>query len=309
VSEYDVVVVGSGPAGLAAGLRLQRHGRRVVVLERESFGGTLPKIGHVDDYPGLADVTGADLSGAMLDQAHQSGLRIELDEVRGIESFSSSQWLECSGGTGYTTSLVIAATGVRPRPLGVPGEAELIGQGVMDCPVCDAGFFRGGVVAVCGAGDAAISEALYLSSVAGRVYLLVPEDALAATAAMAARVAAAENVEIRCGVAVEAILGTGRVEALSVRHATSRQAERLPVDGVVARASFEPNTGWLASVGVLDERGYVCTDASLEAERPFLLVAGDVRRGAVQTIAAAVGAGTSAAERAVQLLDAQDALA
>ena len=198
--DSDVVIIGGGPAGLAAGLYLSRAKRRVVLLEKETFGGPMVNYELIENYPGFsAGIAGAKLASEMVDQATKYGLQIEQAEVTGIELFSSCRSVECSTGKSYTTLAVIIAGGSRPRKLGVPGEKELQGKGMFHCAFCDGGQFTGKVVAVCGGGDAGISEALYMTKLASKVILLEFKPALTASAILQERARTNPKMEIHCG--------------------------------------------------------------------------------------------------------------
>jgi thioredoxin reductase (NADPH) len=156
--DWDVVIIGGGPAGLSAGLYLGRANLRTVLLEKESFGGYITNVELIENYPGFAEgVSGAQLASEMVLQATKYGLKLEQTEVTGIELFSSSKWVACADGNGYTTGIVIIAGGSRLKKLGVPGEASLAGKGVFSCALCDGGKFVDRVVVVCGGGDAGVN--------------------------------------------------------------------------------------------------------------------------------------------------------
>lgn len=301
--DYDAVIVGGGPAGLAAGLYLSRAKRRAVLIERDLFGGNLKNIEWVENYPGYAEgVSGAQLASEMVKQATRYGLQIEQGEVTGIEFFSSCRWVGCADGQGFTTAVVIIAAGARPRKLGVPGEDTLAGKGVFSCALCDGGHFLDRTVVVCGSGDSAVTEALYLTNLAAKVVLLARGPALKATAVLQERARTNPKLEIRCGSRVEAILGDGRVESIECFETESGLVCTLPADGVLVRVGVEPNTSYLDSVVAVDEGGQILVDARMETETPFILAAGDIRSGSPRQIVTAASDGAVAAIRAEALL-------
>jgi thioredoxin reductase (NADPH) len=303
VFDYDVVIVGGGPAGLAAGLHLSRAGHRTLLLEKELFGGNLKNVDLVEDYPELpAGTTGAQLSSEMAEQAAASGLRLQQAEVTGIEVFSSTRWVACGDGSGYSAAVVIVAAGSHFKKLGVPGEELLLGRGVIDCTPCDAGFFKDRAVAVCGSGDHALADALYLAKLAARVTVLTRSPDVPADAARREAALTHPRIEVRYGADVEAILGTDRVEGVAFTDATTGRRETLQVDGVVVRVGSEPSTDFLADVVDLDSEGQVVTGTGLDTSTPGVLAAGDVRRGSRARVVAAVQDGTAAAVRARELL-------
>jgi thioredoxin reductase (NADPH) len=301
--DYDVVIVGGGPAGLTAGLFLSRAGRRALLLERGTYGGSLGDVDVVEDYPGLSgEVTGAQLGAAMAEQAAAAGLELQQAEVTGIELFSRGRWVVRDDGRSHSAGVVVLAAGTRFRKLGVPGEERLRGRGVIDCTPCDAGLFRGRTVAVCGSDDHALADALHLARLAERVQVLARSPTLLAGRLLRDRAAAQPRIAVRCGVRVEEILGAERVEGLMLTDVATGAGERMTVDGVVVRVGSEPNTDAVADALDLDAGGRVVVNGALETSTPFVLAAGDVRAGSRPRIAAAAGDGAAAAMRAEELL-------
>jgi thioredoxin reductase (NADPH) len=303
VFDRDVVIIGGGPAGLTAGLYLGRANRRVLLLDKDAPGGYIRNIALIENYPGFPDgVPGAQLAAGMVEQARRYGLEAEIAEVTGLEVFSGTRYVGCSRGQGFTTGVVIIAGGSKNKKLGVPGEAELAGRGVFECAFCDGGHYADKVVAVCGGGDSGVSEALYMAKIATKVVLIEALPALTAAGVLQDRVKAAPNIEVRCGLRVEAISGTEKVEAIEVA-ADGGGKETIKTDGVLVHIGLEPDTGYLEGVVPLDERGQVIVNGDMETEAPYVLAAGDVRSGSPRQVAAAVGDGAIAgitAERFLQ---------
>jgi thioredoxin reductase (NADPH) len=299
--DWDCVIIGGGPAGLAAGLYLSRANRRTLLLDKDTAGGYIRNIELIENYPGFTDgVSGAKLAAEMVNQAVKYGLKIETAEVTGLEIFSGTRWVGCSRGQGYTTNIVIIAGGSKNKKLGVPGEAELLGKGVFECALCDGGHFAGKVVAVCGGGDAGVTEALYMAKIAAKVIIIEAMPALTATAVLQDRVKAESKIEVRCGVKVEAITGKDTVEAVEL--AAGKQKETLQTDGVLVHIGLDPNTGYLEGTVPLDERGQVIVNERMESETPYILAAGDIRSGSPRQVVTAVGDGAIAAITAQRLL-------
>ena len=204
--DWDVIIIGGGPAGLTAGLYLGRAKRRTLLLDKDSFGGYIKNVELIENYPGFADgIAGPQLASEMVNQAAKYGLRMETAEVTGIELFSNCRWVACTGGQGYTTSIVIIAGGSQHKKLGVPGEGSLKGKGVFNCGFCDGGHYTDQVVAVCGGGDAGVTEALYMAKIASKVILIEAEPELTAAAVLQERASANPKLEIFCGMRVRAI--------------------------------------------------------------------------------------------------------
>ncbi|HJX12941.1 MAG TPA: FAD-dependent oxidoreductase [Dehalococcoidales bacterium] len=301
--DWDAVIIGGGPAGLAAGLYLSRARRRTLLLDKDAVGGYIRNIELVENYPGYSGgVAGAKLATEMVSQAVKFGLETETAEVTGLEVFSGTRWVGCSRGQGFTTNVVIIAGGSRNKKLGVPGEDDLAGKGVFSCAFCDGGHFADKVVAVCGGGDAGVTEALYMAKIASRVILIEAMPGLTATAVLREKVDADPRIEVRCGVRVEAITGDGKVEAVELRDAADNKKEKLRVDGVLVHIGLEPETGYLDGVVPLDAQGQIIVNEKMETEVPFILAAGDIRSGSPRQIVTAVGDGAIAAITAERLL-------
>jgi thioredoxin reductase (NADPH) len=294
--DYDVVIVGSGPAGLSAGLHLSRAGHRALILEKELYGGNLQHTGQIDDYPAYPNgISGAQLAGQMLDEATASGVTLEQGQVSGVETFSKSRWVACSDGRGFSCGVVILACGTHYTRLGLANEEKLRGRGVVDCTPCDAGFFVDRDVVVYGSTNHALRDALYLAELGARVTLLSPDDDGQIRDL---------RFKIHHGVRLDAIVGSDRVEGVRYSVLANGTQEYVPASGVLIRVGSEPSSDGLADVVELDAMRHVITNAQLETSAAYILACGDVRGGAQQTIAAAVREGARAAARARELLSA-----
>lgn len=300
--DWDAVIIGGGPAGLTAGLYLGRAGRRTLLLTKDTPGGYLPNIEAIENYPGFSEgVAGAKLATEMVAQAKKYGLEIESGEVSALELFSGTRVVVCDDGRSYTAGAIIIAGGSKNRKLGVPGEAELLGKGVFECAMCDGGKFAGKTVAVCGGGDAGLTEALYMARIAAKVTVIEFLPELTASAVLRDRVKENDKITVLTGAKVEAIEGGDKVEGITVSKDGKR--ETLAVDGVLVHIGLEPETGWLEGIVPLDEQGYVTVGVDMATEEAGVYAAGDIRSGSPRQVVAAVGDGAIAAITANRALE------
>ena len=301
--DYDAIIIGSGPGGLTAGIYLGRAKYRVLIIEKDAFGGQLNWINLIENYPGFVEgLAGPQLAAEMLGQAMKYGVEVEQGEVTGIDSRPDQRVVTLSDGRTYTCGVIIVAGGSRPKNMGVPGEEALQGKGLIHCALCDGGQFAGKAVAVCGGGDAGISEALYLSNLPARVVLIEAMPELTATAVLQESLRADERVEVRCGTRVVRIVGQEKVEALEVVDTQGGQRQTLAVDGVLVRVGIEPNTGYLKNTLPLDDQGLITVNSGFETEMKYVFAAGDIRNGSPRQVVTATGDGAAAAITAQMLL-------
>lgn len=298
---YDVVVIGGGPAGYTAAKYAADAGLSVVVLEKLSAGGQMALTDKIDNYPGFPDgIDGFTLGEEMQIAAEKAGAETVLAQVNALHLTEHPKRLETSEGD-FFGKTVILATGANPRLLGIPKEQELTGKGVHYCAHCDGHFYRSKTVAVVGGGNSAVADALILSRLAKKVYLLHRRDSLRAARAYTKALENADNVEFLWDTTVEALLHQDRLTGISAKNQKTGQTSQLPVDGLFVSIGRTPATS-LAQDLELDENGYILADETTKTSLPGVFAAGDVRAKALRQIVTATADGAVAAHMAQEYL-------
>ena len=301
--QFDVIIVGGGPAGLAAGLYAARMNLRAVLVERGPVGGQLLNTELIEDYPGFESVLGSDLAVKMGDHARKFGL--DTREFQGVSEVDvapdGAKVVHMDDGSVLTAPALIMAAGGLPRHLEVPGEVEFAGRGVSYCAVCDGAFFRGQELAVVGGGDAALEEGDFLTRYASKVYLIHRRDQFRAQPILQERARANPKIEFILDAQVRSIEGDQKVQR--VRYVQRGGEKELPVGGVFIFVGFVPNSDLLKAHADHDAAGYLLTDRNMQTSIEGLWAVGDVRAQLTKQIATAVGDGTTAAVAASQYIE------
>lgn len=301
MSEYDVIILGAGPAGLTAAIYTARAKLKTLVLEGNLPGGNAALADRVDNYPGFPfGIQGTELMSNFQRQAERFGAEILLEEAVAIEDLGEKKRIKTVSGE-YKSKAVIIAVGAKRRKLMIPGEEEFLGRGVSYCATCDGPFFKGAPVAVVGGGDAAINEALYLSGIASKVYLIHRREQFRANQTALEKAMQNSNIEILTNKIITAITGEELMKELMIEDVMSYKKFKLAVEGLFV------SIGLIAAgeniVGFPDTRnGYVISNAKLETSIPGVFVAGDIREKNSRQIATAVGDGTQAAMSVCEFL-------
>lgn len=308
VFDYDVVIVGAGPAGMTAALYSGRAMLRTVVLEKGIPGGELLNTEVIEDYTGFERILGRELAERFENHAKKFGAEFRTANVMTVKKVDEEMF-ETTTDTGdvYRSPVVILTAGGTPVKLGISGELEYAGKGVSYCAVCDGAFFRNQTIAVVGGGDAATEEADYLTRYAEKVYLIHRRDQLRASRLLRHRVMDNPKIEMILDTVVEEIHGDqqGLVEKLSLRNVRTGERSELPVTGVFVFVGFRPNTGVIEGHVDHDPQGYLITNDRMETSIPGLFAAGDVRSQLTRQITTAVGDATTAAIAADKYLTAR----
>lgn len=301
---YDIIIIGSGPAGLSAAIYAQRACLDTIVIEKNGIsGGQVLNTWEVDNYPGFPGVTGFELSRQFREHANKLGARVVQDEVVQVELSGNVKKVVCEEET-YEARCVILASGAHHRTLEVPGEEELRGAGVSYCATCDGAFFRGRTVAVVGGGDAALEDAIFLARMCEKVYIVHRRDKLRGAKRLQERLQALENIEFVWNSETAAIEGDGQVEALRLRQTKTGEEKRLDVDGVFIAVGIAPESELYAGQLELDEQGYIRADESGQTSVPGVFAAGDVRTKALRQILTAASDGANCVASAERYLQA-----
>ena len=301
---YDIIIIGSGPAGLSAAIYAQRACLDTIVIEKNGIsGGQVLNTWEVDNYPGFPGVTGFELSRQFREHANKLGARVVQDEVVQVELSGNVKKVVCEEET-YEARCVILASGAHHRTLEVPGEEELRGAGVSYCATCDGAFFRGRTVAVVGGGDAALEDAIFLARMCEKVYIVHRRDKLRGAKRLQERLQALENIEFVWNSETVAIEGNAQVEALRLRQTKTGEERLLDVDGVFIAVGIAPESELYAGQLELDEQGYIRADESGQTSVPGVFAAGDVRTKALRQILTAASDGANCVASAERYLQA-----
>jgi len=293
--DYELVIIGGGPAGLTAGLYAARAGLNVVLIEKVVPGGQVIVSDWIENYPGFPEgLSGPDLVQKMTEQVKQFDLNIESNEVVSVDLSEPVKKITLNDRT-ITTHTIIIATGASPKKLGVPGEDTFYGKGISSCATCDGPFFKDCIVAAVGGGDTAVQESLFLTKFAKKVYLIHRRDKLRAAAILQKRALANEKIETIWDSALTYISGLTNVENITVQNVKTGDKTQLSVDGCFIWVGTIPNTKFLADSVKLDEHGFIIAGLNMETSVSGVFSAGDVRNTPLRQIATAVGDGAIAA--------------
>ena len=300
---YDVVILGSGPAGLSAAVYAKRAVLDTVVVDKSPIsGGQINTTYEVDNYLGLPGIDGYELAMKFKDHADKYNTEMITAEVRRVIDRGDSKVVELSDGTELETRTVIIATGAKHRKLGVPGEEQLTGAGVSYCATCDGAFFRDKTVAVVGGGDVAIEDAIFLARGCKQVYVIHRRDELRGAKILQDALMALPNVTMVWDTVVRLIDGNDRVESLEIEQVKTGETKLLDVDGIFIAVGIEPESEPFLDLGITDESGYIAADETGVTRVPGIFAAGDVRTKQLRQIVNSVSDGANCAVSAEKYL-------
>jgi len=299
---YEVIIIGSGPAGLSAAIYASRAGLSPLLLTGRAIGGRAATTDRIENYPGFPEgIAGPELTRLMQEQAERFVAQVVFDEVTAVD-FSAHPFKVKTYGKEYAAKALIVATGVSPRRLGVPGEEEFIGRGISFCATCDGPFYKDKSVVVVGGGNSAVEEALFLTRFASKVYIVHRRDRLRADRILQARAESNERIKFVWNSVVTEILGDAKVIGVRLKDVKTGKESVLEADGVFVYIGSVPNTQLFAGQLELDEQGYIVTDERQRTSVRGVFAAGDVQERVLQQVATAVGSGAKAAMEAERFI-------
>jgi thioredoxin reductase (NADPH) len=300
--EYDVIIIGGGPAGLSAGIYSSRSRLRTLLIEKGIFGGLIANAELVENYPGFPEgISGFDIGERMSQQASKFGLETLSAEVTGVDLLKDIKVVSTTEGI-FSAKAVIIASGAERRRLGVQGEDIFINRGVSYCATCDGALFKDHVVAVAGGGDSAVEEALFLTRFASKVIIIHRRNQLRASKMAQERALSHKKIELMWDTVIEEIKGNNKVSEIVVRNVKTGETSQIAVDGIFVYVGQIPNTCFLKGKVPLDKEGYIITDDRMETQVKGVYAAGDIRRNSPRQVITAASDGATAAISAEKFL-------
>ena len=297
----DIAIIGGGPAGLAAGLYAVRGGASVRLLEEMFTGGQIVKTHSIENYPGISDgPDGYGLAARFEEHATKAGVNVEYVGVASLSLTDEKKEITLSSGETFEAKAVILCMGASPRALGIPGERELLSHGISYCATCDGAFYRGKTATVIGGGDTAISDAIYLSKLCQKVYVVHRRDSLRASAVLANAALKTENIEFVWNSVPEAFLGEGKLNAIRLRNTVTNEVTDLMTDGAFVAVGIVPKTELVEGQIKLAPNGSIETNERMETSVKGVFAAGDIRNTPLRQVVTACADGAIAATYAIE---------
>lgn len=297
---YDIIIIGGGPAGLTAALYACRANKKVLVLEKETFGGQITFSPKVENIPGFISLTGNEFAEKLVEQVLEQGADVESCEALEIKDGETKTVVTDDGE--FESKAVIIATGAKHRMLGIDGEEKYVGEGISFCAVCDGAFYKGKTVAVVGGGNSALQEAILLSDLAEKVYVVQNLDFLTGEKKLSEQLEKLDNVEIITGVTVDSFVGETALEGIVIKHSDGEKTE-LKIDGLFIAIGLIPQNEIFSNVIELDDRGYAAIGEDCLSKTNGVFVAGDCRTKKIRQVTTAAADGAIAALAACDYVD------
>lgn len=295
---YDLVIIGSGPAGMSAAVYASRSGLKTIILDGGAPGGKLNLTAEIENYPGHKNVTGPELAYDMFEHAQHFGATYEFGMVQDIKDLGDTKVVVTGEGE-FETKAVLIATGTKEKPMGIPGEEEMTGRGVSYCAVCDGAFFSKEEIAVIGGGNSALEEAMYLTKFASKVHLIVRRDVFRADKIVQDKLNENEKIEVhflKKPVEIEIDQEKNKVSGLVIEDSNTKEKSLLKVTGIFPFVGAIPVTEFATHLGILDEYGYVVTNEDMATTCKGIYGAGDVRKKFLRQVVTATNDGAIAAQ-------------
>lgn len=307
MNDYDILVVGAGPAGLTASIYAQRAGYCTLVLEEYVYGGQLVNTPEVENYPAVGKISGAELGINLYNQAVEQGATVQFDGIVSAKLTGEIKEISTQSGAHYTAGAIIVANGAKRRKLGIPGEESYVGKGVSYCATCDGGFYKGKTTVVIGGGNTAVEDAIYLANICKRVYLVHRRDAFRASPVLVNALAKRDNIVVCYDTEPLEILSTSdgqRVASLTVKDKKTGARGSIATDGVFIAVGLVPDNGVFAPALALDKVGYIVAGEDTRTNIAGVFAAGDTRTKSLRQIVTAASDGAIAAFEAGNYLQA-----
>lgn len=309
MKKYDLIIIGAGPAGLAAGLYAGRARINTLIIEKQKNGGQIVITSEIENYPGcLEEETGPSLIDRMVAQTQKFGVDHVFDTVTDVQLEGEVKKVVCMHEE-YEAKAVIIASGAHPVPIGCPGERELSGKGVSYCATCDAAFFEDFEVYVVGGGDSAVEEAMYLTKFARKVTLIHRRDELRAAKSIQEKAFANPKLDFMWDTVVQEIKGDGLVESMTVKNVKTGETKEIVADeedgtfGIFVFIGFKPNSELFKGKVAMNEGGYILTDDDMKTDIPGVFAAGDIRKKSLRQVVTAAADGAVAAVQAGKYIE------
>ncbi len=301
--DYDLAIIGGGPAGLTAGIYAARAKLNVVLFEKLVPGGQIIITDWIENYPGFPEgISGTDLADKMVEQAKRLGLKIENNEVISVDFSQQVKKIILDNGE-VKSHAVIIASGAHPRKINVPGEDFFYGRGISSCATCDGPFYRDKIVAAVGGGDTAVQESIFLTKFAKKVYLIHRRDSLRAAKILQERAFANDRIEFIWDSVVTGIHGSNCLEKIITQNVKTKEIKDIAVDGCFVWVGILPNTDFINKYLKLDDYGFIITNDRMETSVPGVFAAGDGRKTPLRQVVTAVGDAAIAAFSAEQYIE------
>ncbi len=298
---YDLIIIGSGPAGLSAAVYAKRAGLNMLVIEKNPVsGGQIVDTYEVDNYLGLPGINGFDMAMKFREHADKLGAEFADGNVTKVEVINSGDettaptYKVCTETNEYETKTIILATGAEHNKLGIPGEEEFTGKGVSYCATCDGAFFRGKTAVVNGGGDVAVEDAIFLARGCTKVYLVHRRNELRATKVLQDELLSLPNVEVIWDSVVKKVSGENTVNSIQIQNVKTGEEKELATDALFVAVGIHPSTDLFADIVKCDEKGYILADEGCQSSEPGIFVAGDSRKKRLRQIVTAVADGANA---------------